>query len=126
MSILYLIIKIYKTMIKDFFCYLWCNVICAQSPWTDLSSHWSQVDWLRVIYWIAVSAMLVYLSVCFLRYNKTNNLIEWVSKKLLKISVVLWCIGCCVYMIGYYDESLIWVSVLPRAILSSFKMFAIC
>lgn len=111
-------------MIKDFFCYLWCNVICAQSPWTDLSSHWSQVDWFRVIYWIAVSALLVYLSVCFLRYNKTNNLIEWVSKKLQKISFVLWCIGCCVYMIGYYDESLIWVSVLPRAILSSFKMFA--
>ena len=58
------------------------------------------------------------------KYNKTNNLIEWVSKKLQKISFVLWCIGCCVYMIGYYDESLIWVSVLPRAILSSFKMFA--
>lgn len=46
------------------------------------------------------------------------------SKNLLQISFFVWFIGVILYIAGFYSPNLTLFSVIPRAIISSFKMFA--
>ena len=46
------------------------------------------------------------------------------SKNLLQISFGVWFIGVILYIAGFYSPNLTFFSVIPRAIISSFKMFA--
>ena len=47
------------------------------------------------------------------------------SKNLLQFSFVVWVIGVILYIAGFYSPNLTFLSVIPRAIISSFKMFVV-
>ncbi|MBQ1969051.1 MAG: hypothetical protein II371_05645, partial [Flavobacteriales bacterium] len=41
------------------------------------------------------------------------------------LSTVTWIVGVILYMIGFYCSHMPWLSVIPRAVISSFKMFVV-
>lgn len=47
------------------------------------------------------------------------------SKNLLQYSFAVWVIGVILYIAGFYSPNLTFLSVIPRAIISSFKMFVV-
>ena len=47
------------------------------------------------------------------------------SKNLLQFSFGVWVIGVILYIAGFYSPNLTFLSVIPRAIISSFKMFVV-
>lgn len=52
-------------------------------------------------------------------------LTKFTSNHLLVLSVIIWLFGTLIYIIGFYKPSLPWLAVIPRAVISSFKMFAL-
>ena len=101
--------------------------------WERTSFHESLDVWnnsmlidLSVIgYWILLLGLLLVLSICFLSNKKTSRLLESISNNLLVVSSVIWLLGVVVYIVGFYRDELNWLSVIPRAIISSFKMFVV-
>lgn len=109
-------------MNKDFFTNCWNEVFNTSiERWQDVifcmdcsSEYW------RIGYWIGITFILIALYFCL---NK-SRISKFVSKHLLILSVLIWSLGFCIYLIGFYRDSLSGWSVVPRAFLSSFKMFA--
>ena len=89
--------------------------------WKDASALFS-LDWNRLFYWILV--LVILLSIHIHQSHKKSRLIQWVSDNLLKASISIWIIGFCTYLVGFYSHALHWLSVIPRAFMSAFKMFA--
>lgn len=61
----------------------------------------------------------------FLFYNFYKKIFQFFSKHLFFISCFVWFVGVIIYMIGYTKMELNVLGILPRAILSSFKMFGV-
>lgn len=109
-------------MNKDFFTNCWNEVFNSSiERWQEvISGVCCSSEYWRMGYWIVITIILIVLYFCF---NK-SRISKYVSKHLLVWSVLIWCIGFCIYLIGFYRDSLSGWSVVPRAFLSSFKMFA--
>lgn len=57
-----------------------------------------------------------------------SKLIEKLSKHILSLSILVWLLGVLIYIVGFYrveNTELNSLSVIPRAIISSFKMFTV-
>lgn len=63
--------------------------------------------------------------VALLFWSRFEKMFRKVTRHLLLLSALIWVAGVVVYVWGYYHEDLGWYSVLPRAIVSSFKMFVV-
>lgn len=109
-------------MNKEFFTNCWNEVFNSSiERWQEvISGVCCSSEYWRMGYWIVITIILIVLYFCF---NK-SRISKYVSKHLLVWSVLIWCIGFCIYLIGFYRDSLSGWSVVPRAFLSSFKMFA--
>lgn len=83
-----------------------------------------EIGWITV-YWSVVFILLFGFCVWFISNRKTAPIIESISNHLLVVSLVIWLCGVLLYMVAFYREGLTWLSVLPRAIISSFKMFVV-
>lgn len=78
-----------------------------------------------ILYWFILFGGLLAIGIWFLSNKKTSRLFESISNRLLVVSSAIWLIGVLVYIVGFYRSELNWLSVIPRAIISSFKMFVV-
>lgn len=102
--------------------------ILKRSPFGDSIDAWQtsiSVDIGVIIYWIILLGGLLTVSIWLLSNKKTSRLLDSISKNLLIVSSIIWLFGVIVYIIGFYRDGLNWLSVIPRAIISSFKMFVV-
>ncbi len=111
-------------MSKEFFMNIWDKVFCDSGErwcnvWSNLISSCSSDHW-RLLYWLIITLLVILV---YFLFNK-SRISKYVSKHLLQFSAIVWFVGFLIYIIGYYKESLSGWSVVPRAFLSSFKMFA--
>ena len=109
--------------ILEFFKKIW-----ERTPFHDSLDVWNNsmlIDLSVIGYWILLLGFLLVLSIWFLSNKKTSRLLESISNNLLVVSSVIWLLGVVVYIVGFYRDELNWLSVIPRAIISSFKMFVV-
>lgn len=109
--------------ILEFFKKIW-----ERTPFHDSLDVWNNsmlIDLSVIGYWILLLGLLLVLSIWFLSNKKTSRLLESISNNLLVVSSVIWLLGVVVYIVGFYRDELNWLSVIPRAIISSFKMFVV-
>lgn len=109
--------------ILEFFKKIW-----ERTPFHDSLDVWNNsmlIDLSLIGYWILLLGLLLVLSIWFLSNKKTSHLLESISNNLLVVSSVIWLLGVVVYIVGFYRDELNWLSVIPRAIISSFKMFVV-
>lgn len=109
--------------ILDFFKKIW-----DRTPFHESLDVWNNsmlIDLGVIGYWILLLGFLLVLSIWFLSNKKTSHLIESITNNLLVVSSVIWLLGVVVYIVGFYRDELNWLSVIPRAIISSFKMFVV-
>lgn len=81
------------------------------------------VDFNVIYYWCILFILFVAICVWLLSNKKSKRLFERISDHLPLISSIIWVLGVVIYMIGYYRTGMHWLAVIPRAIISSFKMF---
>ncbi len=101
---------------------------CERAPFGDSIDAWQTaipVDIGVIIYWIILLCGLLAISIWLLSNKKTSRLLDSISNNLLVVSSVIWLLGVIIYIVGFYREELNWLSVIPRAIISSFKMFVV-
>lgn len=91
----------------------------------DVWNNSMLIDFSVIGYWIFLLGCLLVFGIWFLSNKRTSRLLEYVSNNLLIVSSIIWLFGVIVYIIGFYREGLNWLSVIPRAIISSFKMFVV-
>lgn len=109
--------------ILEFFKKIWERI-----PFHDSLDVWNNsmlIDLSVIGYWILLLGLLLVLSIWFLSNKKTSRLLESIPNNLLVVSSVIWLLGVVVYIVGFYRDELNWLSVIPRAIISSFKMFVV-
>ena len=102
--------------------------IWARAPFGNSIDAWQTsipVDMGVIIYWIILLCGLLAISIWLLSNKKTSRLLDSISNNLLIVSSAIWLFGVIVYIIGFYRDGLNWLSVIPRAIISSFKMFVV-
>ena len=109
--------------ILEFFKKIWERTHFHDS--LDVWNNSMLIDLSVIGYWILLLGLLLVLSIWFLSNKKTSRLLEAISNNLLVVSSVIWLLGVIIYIVGFYREELYWLSVIPRAIISSFKMFAV-
>ena len=102
--------------------------IWERAPFGDSIDTWQTsipVDIGVIIYWIILLCGLLAISIWLSSNKKTSRLLDPISNNLLVVSSVIWLLGVIIYIVGFYREELNWLSVIPRAIISSFKMFVV-
>lgn len=87
------------------------------SLWETLYSRFflDQMGW----YLIVMLIFIIGVSCLALK----SRIIDWISRYLGKISISVWFLGIILYAVGLYRQELTAFSILPRAIIASFKMF---
>lgn len=90
--------------------------------WCNNSMH---LDWSAIGGGIMLFIILLVICICFLSNKKTSRLLDSISNNLLIVSSTIWFLGVIIYLIGMYNPNLNWLSVIPRTIISSFKMFIV-
>ena len=75
--------------------------------------------------WLLILTLVIILSGWFLLNRKSFRILDVLSNNLLLVSSGIWLLGVVVYMVGFYQSQLNWISVVPRAIISAFKMFVV-
>ena len=109
--------------ILEFFKKIWERTSFHES--LDVWNNSMLIDFSVIGYWIFLLGCLLAFGIWFLSNKRTSRLLEYVSNNLLIVSSIIWLFGVIVYIIGFYREGLNWLSVIPRAIISSFKMFVV-
>lgn len=73
--------------------------------------------------WAIWTLAIVFIFILFICIPKLRRFLDYLSDHLLGITLIVWCAGIAIYTIGAYEEGLgFWTNV-PRAIISSSKMF---
>ena len=76
-------------------------------------------------WWSIIFILLLAATIWILSNKKTVRVVEYISRNLLILSTLVWLSGVCIYLMGLYRADLNWLSVIPRAVVSSFKMFVV-
>jgi hypothetical protein len=80
------------------------------------------LEWGDILSWGIFALLLIFFVFIIIRHYR---IIEFLTKHLLIWTLVVWFIGIVVYMVGFYHPAVNGLSVVPRAIISSFKMFVV-
>ena len=73
--------------------------------------------------WALWTLAVVFVFTLFICIPKLRRFLDYISDHLLGVTLIVWCFGIAIYTIGAYEENLgFWTNV-PRAIISSTKMF---
>ena len=85
------------------------------------------VDIAILIYWTILLGGLLAICIWLISNKKSSGFFKFFSNNLLVISSIVWLLGVIVYIVGFFRHglSLSWLTVIPRAVLASFKMFAV-
>ena len=99
------------------------NFITSWNNWTD---SYLNSQSLSLGGWFVVLFVLLFLGGVYLAIKgRFKKFLDWINRHLSILALILWFIGVIVYMVGFYKESLTGLGVVPRAIVSSFKMFVV-
>lgn len=110
---------------------IWVSIIkFLQANFDNLLKNWgvgnphtaTSLDWSRIEQWVILFILFLAVSVVLLC---KSNIIEKLSKRILPLSLIIWLSGVFVYIVGYYNSGVNGLSVVLRAVISSFKMFAV-
>lgn len=102
--------------------------IWEREPFGDSINAWQTtipVNISVVIYWIILLCGLLALFIWFISNKRSSRLLDSISNHLLIVSSIIWLLGVIIYIVGFYKDGLDWLSVIPRAIISSFKIFVV-
>ena len=80
------------------------------------------LDWGDILSWGIFAALLMLFVFLIVRQYR---IIEFLTKRLLVLTLFVWVTGIVLYLIGFYHPAVNGLSVVPRAIISSFKMFVV-
>lgn len=75
------------------------------------------------IYLIVFSAIVILFLYVFIKSDRYSKLVDWISNNIFKVVTPIWIFGVLIYIIGFYGKDLNGLAIIPRAIISSFKMF---
>lgn len=78
--------------------------------------------WDPICHWIILFIIFLFISTVLLCKSK---LIEKLSRYIMPLSVAVWFWGVLIYIMGFYNSGVNGLSVVLRAIVSSFKMFVV-
>lgn len=75
--------------------------------------------------WVLAAAAFIFcISVIYMLFpDRSRRCIDYITRNLLPIALVVWIAGVWIYMIGLYDVRLNGWGVAPRAVIASFGMF---
>lgn len=80
------------------------------------------IDWMAIYDW---SILFVFLLIVFVILSRYRKIFDWLSKHILSSALIIWIVGVLIYIVGLYNEGVNGISVVPRAVISSFKMFVV-
>lgn len=69
--------------------------------------------------------LVLLLVFAFVKVKGKSLVTKFTSNHMLILSVIIWLFGTLIYILGFYKPSLPWLAVIPRAVISSFKMFTL-
>ena len=69
--------------------------------------------------------VMLIVSICLMAVGRFRKFFDWMSRHLLGTALFLWLLGVVIYIVGFYQDQLTGLAIVPRAIISSFKMFAV-
>jgi hypothetical protein len=78
-----------------------------------------------VAVWVCWFLVAMAVTVVLMLWKRSAKMMQAVSNHLLLISSGVWILGVVIYIVGYFNPQLNWIAVVPRAIISSFKMFVV-
>ena len=71
------------------------------------------------------AGLVVFILLCVVFRSTWKRVVDFLSHHLLIASLMVLIAGFLVYTWGYYNPELGWYSVIPRSVISSFKMFMV-
>lgn len=71
------------------------------------------------------AGLVVFILLCVVFRSTWKKVVDFLSHRLLIASLIVLIVGFWVYTWGYYNPELGWYSVIPRSVISSFKMFVV-
>lgn len=71
------------------------------------------------------AGLVVFILLCVVFRSTWKKVVDFLSHRLLIASLIVFIAGFWVYTWGYYNPELGWYSVIPRSVISSFKMFMV-
>ena len=80
------------------------------------------INWEVVGSWCVLLTLMLLL---FVWLFSKHRIIDKLTKHLSWMTVVVWVLGVMVYIVGYYNCEVNGLAVVPRAVVSSFKMFVV-
>ena len=69
--------------------------------------------------------VMLLISIGLIAVGRFKKFFDWMSRHLLGTALFLWLLGVVVYVVGFYHDQLNGLAIVPRAVISSFKMFAV-
>ena len=69
--------------------------------------------------------VMLLISIYLIVDGRFRKFFDWMSRHLLGTALFLWLLGVVIYIVGFYQDQLTGLAIVPRAIISSFKMFAV-
>ena len=104
------------------------SIICNANPISSTLAAWQEltpIDFDVIYHWLAMFAMLLAVTLWLIYRQKSTSILGSISNNLLVVSSGIWLMGLLIYMVGFYRPGLNFLSVIPRAIIASFKMFVV-
>lgn len=84
----------------------------------------ANVWWESWNFWF-FAGLAVFILLCVVFRSTWKRVVDFLSHHLLIASLIVLIAGFWVYTWGYYNPELGWYSVIPRSVISSFKMFMV-
>lgn len=85
----------------------------------------SPVDNDIIGWWTIAFVGLTLIVLCLMSNRRITRPLGAISNHLLLVSTIIWVGGVVVYLVGFYHHNLNGFGVIPRAVISSFKMFVV-
>lgn len=110
-------------IIKKFFCENF-GLFSSFSEWEQTHDKFvcDKIDWSIIGSWVVLFLILLGIFIYLLRYNR---IFEYLSRYILFSAFTVWLGGVLIYIVGFYSDKVNGLSVVLRAIISSFKMFVV-
>lgn len=100
---------------------LW-NEIIIEWGITPYEAKVDSLGWDNIWLWFGIYVFFVFVILIII---SKRRIINWLSKNLLMSTLCVWIAGVFIYLVGFYHPNINCLSVIPRAIIASFKMFAL-
>ena len=71
------------------------------------------------------AGLVLFILLCVVFRSTWKRVVDFLSHHLLIASLIVFIAGFLVYTWGFYNPALEWYSVIPRSVISSFKMFVV-